>query len=54
MVDTLKEAEAQIREAMKPPQINQGNGFSPGIQGLRLTANKRKLNRQLPRTIQAR
>ncbi len=42
MVDTLKEADARIRAAMKPPQGKNGNGFSPGIQNLRKIAGKRK------------
>ena len=42
MVDTLKEAEARIRVAMKPPQGRNGNGFSPGIQKMRQIAGKRK------------
>ena len=40
MVDTLKEAEDRIRRAMLPPEINRGNGFSPGIQGIRKTAQR--------------
>lgn len=42
MVETLKDAEARIREAMKPPQGKNGNGFSPDIQNLRKIAGKRK------------
>ncbi len=42
MVDTLKEAEDRIRAAMKPPQRNNGNGFSPGIQNIRQIASKRR------------
>ena len=42
MVKTLKEAEDRIRNAMKPPRMNQGNGFSSKVQGVRQTANVRK------------
>ncbi len=51
MVKTLKEAEDRIRIAMVPPQTNQGDGFSPGIQKIRQTTRQRKpmpTRRQLP------
>ena len=51
VVKNLKEADDRIRKAMMPPQTNQGRGFSPGIQGLRRTAQQRRPQRprrQLP------
>lgn len=50
MVKDLKEWEGRVRAAMKPPEVQQSN-FSPGIQDIRKTANKRRpqpRGRQLP------
>lgn len=39
---THDEFDRQVQEAMLPPQTNRGNGFSPGIQKLRQTAQQRR------------
>lgn len=45
MVKTLKEWDERVRAAMKPPQANQGGGFSPGIQQIRQAARNRQPRR---------
>lgn len=42
MVKDLKEWDDRVRKAMIPPVPEATNNFSPGIQGIRKTAGKRR------------